>query len=481
MQAGRPRHGSLLRPATLSTACRALKAHAAPSHHQLARTIATGAPPRLSAFWTPTGGISKELSPETGQEDSHDALVRAGYIRQTHAGLYQLLPLGQRVQAKVEALLDGHMSGAPVSAAKLALSTLSSVALWERSGRWDADRTELFTLRDRRGQRYLLAPTHEEEVTALVRDAVHSYRDLPLRLYQISRKFRDELRPRHGLLRTREFLMKDLYTFDVDREAALRTYESVTRAYRAFFDEFKLPYIVAEADSGAIGGDFSHEYHFVSRKGEDEVLTCGGCKYAANTEVAGGLDAGASCPKCGLRKLKKHVTVELGHTFFLGTKYSEPLDARVVVERGRKGDGGVPMQMGCHGIGVSRLIATMADLLADEKGLRWPRVMAPFDVVVVPGRDASDSDVRAVAGDLAAASRVGGGVTIDAVIDDRAKELGWKLNDADLIGYPIIVVLGKRWKDHEEAEVQCRGLGGYRQLVKRGELRQLVEDLLQKT
>ncbi|KAK7970211.1 prolyl-tRNA synthetase [Apiospora saccharicola] len=233
----------------------------------------------LSRTWLPTGGLA-----QPDKEDGHSKLVRAGYLRQSHPGVFHMLPLGLRVQEKLEKLIDKHMLS--VGASKVSLSSLSSQALWERTNRLDAYGPELFRLTDRKDAPLILAPTHEEEITSLVSKLVTSYKNLPLRLYQIGRKYRDELRPRQGVLRSREFVMKDLYTFDASVEAALESYAEVRAAYSQLFDELKIPYVVAEASSGDIGGDLSHEYHLHSSMGEDMVISCNSCSYVANEELA---------------------------------------------------------------------------------------------------------------------------------------------------------------------------------------------------
>ena len=419
---------------------------------------------RLSNFWAPTGGIAHD---EGGEEDSNALLVRAGFLRQSHAGVFQLLPLGLRVQEKIENLLDKHMRS--LGASKVSLSSFTSADLWRKSGRLQGDKSELFEVEDRKGFKFLLAPTHEEEVTALVGSLVHSYKDLPLRVYQLGRKYRDEPRPRQGLLRTREFLMKDLYTFDVSKEQALSTYETVRSAYSSFFDEFKVPYIVADADSGSIGGDLSHEYHIASAKGEDKVYTCGSCGVQFNEEILEGnpslnkQQGICNCPKCSTAMTSAR-TIELGHTFYLGTKYSDPLRA-VVRSRGEgqsepnplggskepgERTGSAPIQMGCYGIGVSRLIAGMANVLSDAKGLGWPRVIAPFETVVISALDNQEPAVWLL--DRLIHST-------DAILDDRDQSLVWKMKDADLIGYPVLVIFGRAWAKEGKCEIQCRRLG----------------------
>ena len=428
---------------------------------------------RLSRFWTPTGG---GIDNEATQQDSNALLVKAGFIRQSYAGIFQLLPLGLRVQDKIERLIDKHMQN--LSASKVSLSSLSSEELWRKSGRLQQGRSELFSLEDRKGSRFLLSPTHEEEITSLVRNLVQSYKDLPVRLYQVTRKYRDEPRPRQGLLRTREFLMKDLYTFDSSQEAALETYEIVRQAYRAFFEELKLPFIVAEADSGNIGGDLSHEYHIASEKGEDQVYSCDGCNVAFNEEILSTNNNltkdqdTCSCPRCS-RMMTCQTTIELGHTFYLGTKYSKPLDATIAVQ-----DQGIDLEnmrhieMGCHGIGISRLIAGVANLYTDDKGLGWSRAIAPFELIVMQNGTTSGA-----ASELA--TFITGTSKVDTMVDDRPKGLVWKMKDADLIGYPIIAILGKAWERDGKVEIQCRRLG-YKQDVEWADIPGLVTQLLDK-
>lgn len=507
-------------------------------------------------------------------------------MRQAHSGIFHLLPLGLRVQNKLEALIDKHMSS--VGATKVSLSSISSEELWQRSGRLEGRDSEFLRLQDRKGAKYLLSPTHEEEITEIVASSVNSYKDLPLRLYQVTRKYRDEARPRQGLLRGREFLMKDLYTFDVTEEEARATYDRVRKAYSAFLDELNLPYLVANADSGSMGGNLSHEYHLASANGEDNIISCKQCDYSTNEELYSGtlgphelaqsdsssmgrdinsmltstpflskdktalfnfitpknsgplnthllkklhptidttlesafktwsalnhknptrertetqiLDGrlahlplsnptgptivhnnialtspseSSTCPSClSAASLQVSTAIEIGHTFHLGTRYSLPLNAQVLSSNNKL----VPISMGCHGIGVSRLLAAAASLLMDSKGLNWPIKIAPFGAVVVAAPKTAEEDVTRVYDALAAAGAAAppnSPVSVDVAIDDRDRPLGWKLNDADLIGYPFIVVLGKAWKARGAVEVQCRRLGVKEEV----ELTDLVEKL----
>lgn len=545
---------------------------------------------RLSGFWTPTKSKIEDGAP---QEDSHDLLVRAGFLRQAHSGIFHLLPLGLRVQNKIEALIDKHMS--TLSATKVSLSSISSEELWQRSGRLEGRDSEFLRLQDRKGAKYLLSPTHEEEITEIVASSVKSYKDLPLRLYQVTRKYRDEARPRQGLLRGREFLMKDLYTFDVSEEEARATYDQVRKAYSAFLDELNLPYLVANADSGSMGGNLSHEYHLASANGEDNIISCKKCDYSTNEELYSGtlgshelsqpgsspkgqdinsiltstpflskdktalfniitpknsgplnthllkklhptldttleapfktwsalntknptrtrtetqvLDGrlahlplsnptgptithhntaltspsqSSTCPSClSPASLQISTAIEIGHTFHLGTRYSVPLNAQVLSSSNKL----APISMGCHGIGVSRLLAAAAGLLMDARGLNWPMKIAPFGAVVVAAPKTAEEHVLRVydvlalgsSGDaVASGSSSVSAITapLDVAIDDRDRPLGWKMNDADLIGYPFIVVLGKAWKARGAVEVQCRRLGVKEEVT--------LEDLVEK-
>ncbi|KAI1273193.1 hypothetical protein F5Y07DRAFT_411892 [Xylaria sp. FL0933] len=588
--------------------CHSLQTQARISQHRYlnnSASIGTGAPistspsrfTRISSFWLPTGGLVP-----AEDEDGHAKLIRAGYLRQSHTGIFHILPLGERVQKKLEGLIDKYMS--QLGASKVSLSSISSQALWRKTKRLEGYGKELFRFADRKGVPYILAPTHEEEITKLVASTVKSYKSLPLRLYQIGRKYRDEIRPRHGVLRSREFVMKDLYTFDYSPQSALKTYEEARAAYSRLFDELKLPYLVAEAASGDIGGDLSHEYHLPSPAGEDNVISCTDCSYVANEELATarpithedpvstdanvrsdgvspaqvwrgiskdrktlinvwyptsfaegdlnthalksivpGLDAslegvsslwhltldtmgssksddrpqllniidyrlgqrfasslqddpsqfplllpdspvevsqlenkyvmsstkgeplntiriqdGDHCPRCIAGKLTVQKAIELGHTFHLGTKYSDALGARVDVPATRLEDYravSVPVQMGCHGIGVSRIIGAVADHLADKLGLNWPRAIAPFEVLVIPGRD-MEEDTMTIIRSLTEPSD--SFPPIDLALDDRDATLPWKLKDADLVGYPVIVLLGRKWLSDRQCEVQCRRL-----------------------
>ena len=463
---------------------------------------------RLSTFWAPTGGIEKRSNPVStdDKEDSSALLHRAGFLRQSHAGIFDLLPLGLLVQSKLERLVDKHMRS--LYASKLSLSSFASEELWDQSGRLATGVQELFKLEDRKGGKFLLSPTHEEKITQLVSGVVGTETDLPIRVYQVSRKYRDEVRPRGGLLRAREFVMKDLYTFDKSHESAIQTYQGVRAAYRRFFNELGIKYLEAEADSGAIGGDLSHEFHFPSSVGEDTLVQCQECSHVINEERLPPSSTQKTiipCPKCNSSSTTKIPAIEVGHTFHLGTRYSAPLNATfapvapasssTTTRSSEPETAKTPIQMGCHGIGISRLIAASAACLSDSKGLNWPKAIAPFSVVVIPGKASSASSTESIAEDgvgvydllsqpASFSSSVSDRNTFprhdEILLDDRPDvTFIWKMNDADLIGYPIIVLLGRKWTGGEGGkicEVQCRRLG-VKTDVKVEDLRGFVEGL----
>jgi prolyl-tRNA synthetase len=318
-----------------------------------------------------------------------------------------------------------------LGALKVSLAMLQSQSQWDRSGRTELIGNELFRLRKRTGasdDSFVLAPTHEEEVTQLIADTVSSHRQLPLRLYQIGPKFRNEARPRGGLLRCREFIMKDLYTFDNSPEEAMRTYESVCTAYRRLFEQLKLPHFKAAACSGAIGGTHSHEFHLATNSGEDELVHCARhCGFAANAEIAE-KSVIRACPSCGSNTVTTK-GLEIGHTFLLGSKYSNVFNAQLSDSAGNL----APIQMGCYGIGVSRLMAAIVEASHDSHGIIWPETVSPFDAYVLAENPGS-AQINALPSALE-----------NVLIDDRnGLSFSRKFKDGLLSGIPLIVVLNSK-------------------------------------
>ena len=541
--------------------------------------------------------------PRDAEVASHALLVRAGFIRKLAAGIYDYLPLGVRSLRKIETIVREEMDRA--GAQEVLLPAVQPAELWEESGRWKQYGPELLRFDDRKGAHFCFGPTHEEVITDLVRRDVRSYRDLPMTLYQIQVKYRDEIRPRFGLMRGREFLMKDAYSFDVDEAGAHESYDAMYQAYGRIFTRCGFDFTAVEADTGAIGGSLSHEFQVIADTGEDAIFACRECGYSANeekaeiptpdpippdaipdkagpgdaiekvetpdqrtvedvtaflgiepsqllktllcvadgepvaflvrgdhelneakakallgagllemaddetvTKVTGapvgfagpvglgipvyadwglkGIDGGVTganeggyhykkvypgrdfepaawadlrmatsedtCPRCGAAgayELRRGI--EVGHVFFLGTKYAKPMGATFLDEGGKE----QPIEMGCYGIGVSRILAAAVEQGHDDNGIVWPLPLAPFQVAVLP-LNMDDDAVRGTAEGLYEALREKG---VEVILDDRKERPGAKFKDADLVGYPFQVVVGKRGLKQGALELKCRATG----------------------
>ncbi|MCD6352062.1 MAG: proline--tRNA ligase [Armatimonadetes bacterium] len=545
---------------------------------------------RASQYYMPT----LRQAPAEADLPSHKLLLRGGFIRQVAAGVFSYLPLGYRVLRKVEQIVREEMNRA--GAVELHMPVLSPSEWWQRTGRWEAYGDLLFRVEDRQGRWFALGPTHEEVITSLVARDVSSYKQLPVTLYQIQVKFRDELRPRAGLIRGREFLMKDAYSFDLDQEGLDRSYQAMFEAYKRIFERLHLPMTIVEAEGGVIGGSETREFMLLSEAGEDTIFRCDSCDYQANAECARsrppeplkerdtlssrelvetpgmttieqvseflgctpeqlvktliyyadgrfvaalvrgdrdlneaklyaalqakelrmatpeeiqqvtgapvgfsgpvglpdevlivadeeiaamsefvvganqadahlvGVDWGSDfevdqwadlrtvrhgdpCPRCERGYLAAHRAIELGHLFKLGTKYSEPLGAYVDAPDGRQ----VAVEMGCYGIGVSRIVAALVEAYHDDDGILWPLPVAPFQVVIL-ALDA-EGEVAEAAARLAEALESAGW---EVLLDDRDERPGVKFKDADLIGFPLQVVVGKKLKAEGMVEVRRR-------------------------
>ncbi len=541
---------------------------------------------RMSGAFTPT---LKE-SPADAQVRSHIYLVRGGFIRQLAAGIYNFLPLGWRVIRKIENIIRQEMDRA--GAQEVLMPVSIPAELWRESGRWDKYGPELLRFKDRKNSDFCFGPTHEEVIVDMVRRDTKSYRELPLNLYQIQGKFRDELRPRAGLMRGREFIMKDAYSFDVSKQKALESYQVMYKTYERIFRRCGLPFRVVEADTGAIGGSESHEFQVLAPSGEDTLVACTSCDYAANVEQAEfkdidksvyeageltavdtpdaktieqvaaalniepaqliktlvyiaddkpvavlvrgdhgvnevalkkvlgatalflarakqtqnatgapvgfagpvGLDipviadedlrgavgmatganeadkhyvgvdmerdtgvqwarirkanAGDGCPRCDTGTFTIERGIEVGHVFHLGTVYSEPMGCTFLDEGGDT----KAMDMGCYGIGVTRIAAAAVEQNSDDRGIIWPLSLAPYHVHVLSLQPKDDAVVEA--SDAIYDQLVGRGVEV--LYDDRKERTGAKFADADLIGIPLRIAIGKRALGDGEVELRWR-------------------------
>jgi prolyl-tRNA synthetase len=349
-----------------------------------------------------------------------------------------------RALERIERLLDEELKR--IRAFKLHMPSLLSSDLWKRTGRWETIGAELFRLQDRKGTEFCLAPTFEEEITHLVKQDVRSYKHLPLRLYQISWKFRDEARPRSGLMRCKEFLMKDLYTFDRTLDEARTTYEEVCHLYSQLFQKLSLTCVRAEADTGHIGGHISSEFHVVTDVGEDTLHYCS-CGYAINLEKKSCKEEVICCPRCQSSSLHVVRGIELGHAFLLGDLYSRQLQATFQDAQGHM----ISYAMGCYGIGITRLLATIVELHADEHGIRWPMTIAPYALCILCPPNAPD--LLAVAQTVY--DRLNNIVPFHGriLLDDREDSLGYKLKDARFMGYPYTLVIGNHYLESDTFEL----------------------------
>ena len=396
---------------------------------------------RLSQTFLPT---LKE-TPSEAQVPSHRLLLRAGMIRQVTSGVYNWLPLGLKVLKKVENIVREEMNRA--GAQEILMPMVQPAELWQETGRWDKMDAELCRIQDRHNRDFCLGPTHEEVVTDLYRNNIQSYKQLPVMLYQIQTKFRDEIRPRFGLMRGREFMMKDCYSFDVDRESALESYEKMRLAYHAIFSRLGLDFRQVVADTGAIGGNYSHEFHVLAQTGEDDLLFDPEGDYAVNVEKYNEAEA----PKAK-EELEQKKGIEVGHIFLLEDTYSKPMEANVVQQDGKP----TPVTMGCYGIGVSRVVAAAIEQNHDDSGIVWPEPMAPFKVGIVAMKYKNDA-VKEAADNLYQSLQAKG---VEVLLDDRDASPGQKFNEMDLIGLPWQCVIGPKgveagrfeWKNRKTGE-----------------------------
>jgi prolyl-tRNA synthetase len=420
---------------------------------------------RLSTYFLP---LLRE-NPAEAQIVSHRLMLRAGMIRQSSAGIYSWLPLGLRVLRKIEGIVRAEQDAA--GAQELLMPTIQPAELWRESGRYDDYGEEMLRIRDRHERDMLYGPTNEELITDIFRQNIKSYRDLPKNLYHIQWKFRDEVRPRFGVMRGREFLMKDAYSFDLDLAGARRSYNRMFLAYLRTFARMGLKTVPMRADTGPIGGDLSHEFIVLADTGESQVYcdsawleadvlaTDVGYEddlepffqrwtrlYAATEEKH---DA-ANCPVPADRLLSAR-GIEVGQVFFLGSKYSKAMNAVVTGPNGEK----IVPEMGCYGIGVSRLVGAIIEASHDDAGIVWPESVAPFDAGLINLR-AGDAVCTDASDALYATMRNAG---IDTLYDDRAESPGAKFAAMDLIGLPWQIVIGPRGLQKGVVEVKNRASG----------------------
>lgn len=385
--------------------------------------------------------------PADAEVVSHQLMLRGGFIRKLAAGIYNYLPLGFRVIKKIEQIVREEMNAA--GAQELLMPVVLPAELWKETGRWDVYGKELLRIKDRSERDFCLGPTHEEIITDIVRKEVRSYRQLPLSLYQIQTKFRDEIRPRFGLMRGREFIMKDCYSFDLNEEEAKKSYQRYYESYKKIFTRCGLTFRPVEAGTGAIGGTLSHEFQVLAESGEDAIVSCTKCDYAANIEKAES-QTGAKCSRCGKGTMESYRGIEVGQTFYLGTKYSKALNAIYLDETGKEN----VIVMGCYGIGIGRTASAAIEQNHDDKGMIWPLSIAPYSVALISL--SSDSKVMETTEKF---YQELSDKKIDVLWDDRDERAGVKFNDMDLIGIPFQMVIGPRGLEKNEVEIKERKSG----------------------
>lgn len=394
---------------------------------------------------------------------SHVLMLRSGLIRMLTAGVYVYLPSGWRVLRRIEDIIRDELD--KVGAQELLLSCLQPLDLWKLTGR-DKDLGEtMICFTDRRNRQLCLGPTHEEVITDLVKNNLTSYRQMPLTLYQIQTKFRDELRPRSGLMRTCEFIMKDAYSFDVDEASLDKNYKIMCDCYKRIFSRCGLDSLMVEADPGVIGGSVSHEFMVISENGEDKLFYCPDCKSATSYKE----EKKTICPACKKAMILK-TAIELGHTFKLGTKYSKVQNAQFLDSSGKR----QPVIMGCYGIGVSRLMPAIIDQHNDEKGIIWPKEVAPFDAAIII-IDMFEARAVEFANKLYDDLRKD---NIEVLLDDRDTRAGVKFNDVDLIGVPLKIVIGKDWLKSGEVELSFRSDKAKQLKINQQEIAAKIKELI---
>ena len=425
---------------------------------------------RLSRYFLP---LLKE-TPGDAQVVSHQLMLRAGLIRQTAAGIYAWLPLGLRVLRKIEDIVRVEQDRA--GAVELLMPTIQAAELWKQSGRYDAYGPEMLRITDRHDRDMLFSPTAEELFATVFQNGARSYRDLPKMLYQIQWKFRDEVRPRFGVMRGREFLMKDAYSFDVDFDAARHSYNRMFIAYLRTFAAMGLHAIPMRADTGPIGGDLSHEFIVLAATGESDVFYHRNWEAARSTEVdaddAGALEAyvarlntdyaatdekrDAAAEAAAGDALKQSRGIEVGQIFYFGDKYTKALGITV------QGAAGAPVTplMGSYGIGVSRLMGAIIEASHDKDGIIWPEAVAPYKVGLINLR-ADDAECAAAADALYAQLEATG---VEVLYDDRDERGGAKFAAMDLIGLPWQLVVGPKGVAAGTVELKRREQGGREEL-----------------
>ena len=403
-------------------------------------------------FWSKIFLPTLKDTPQDAEVISHQLMLRSGMIRRVTSGIYTWLPIGLKVLRKVENIVREEMDAS--GAQEVLMPMVQPKELWEETQRWEKMGPELLRIQDRHERDFCLGPTHEEVITDLIRNNVKSYKELPLNLYQIQTKFRDEVRPRYGVMRGREFLMKDSYSFNLDEDSLNESYVLMKETYKKILGRLGLQFKIVKADSGAIGGDTSEEFHVLAENGEDTIAISDSSDFAINTELL--LEEGEDIESLqgkpspdgeGIIEIKKGI--EVGHIFQLGKVYTDAMKANVLDNEGKAKN----LYMGCYGIGVSRLVAAAIEQNNDDKGILWPEAMTPFEVNIIAIGFEKDEKIAKASTDLYSKLTSMG---YEVMLDDRKDGYGTKMKDAELIGIPINIIIGKQYLQNGEIELKHR-------------------------
>lgn len=393
-------------------------------------------------------------NPSDAETISHKLMLKAGLIRQVASGVYNWLPLGVKVLRKVENIVRREMENS--GAQEILMPMVQPGELWKESGRWQQYGQELLIFEDRHDREFCLGPTHEEVITDLCRNEIRSYKQLPVIFYQIQTKFRDEIRPRFGVMRSREFIMKDAYSFDLSEQKMDDSYQSMRDTYVKIFNSLGLDYRIVKADSGAIGGADSEEFHVLADSGEDLLAFSDKSDYAINAELLiesksdqdpGSLEGQDSPDGKGKLKLKRGI--EVGHIFKLGRKYSESMKLTIQSEKGN-----IHPEMGCYGIGISRIVAAAIEQSHDDKGIIWSKEISPYTTALVEINPKGEENLKNLCTQIYTSLKERGH---EVLWDDRDQSAGVKFSDMELIGIPQMIIIGEKSFRENKVEFKIRG------------------------
>ena len=386
-------------------------------------------------------------TPNDAEVISHKLMIRSGMIKKLASGLYTWMPLGLKILKRIENIIRKEMNR--VGALEILMPAIQPAELWKESGRWDKYGPELLRISDRHDRDFCFGPTHEEIITDIVRNEVKSYKQLPIIYYQIQTKFRDEIRPRFGVMRAREFLMKDAYSFHENESCLNKTYDIMFNAYKKIFENIGFEYKVVVADNGQIGGSESHEFHVIAENGEDELIFSDKSDYAINAELFSEPPNEGDDSPDGSGKVQIKRGIEVGHIFKLGTSYSKSMNAMT----SNKNNENITMTMGCYGIGVSRIAAAAIEQSNDKNGIIWPKSISPFDIALIPIGYMKNEKIREYANNIYEELIK---LNFDVLLDDRDISPGIMFSDSDLIGIPYKIIIGNQYLEKGSLELKER-------------------------